>query len=117
MEDETVQGNQNGSLTWERVVSSALKQAARHDHALRACLAELGGYGEPNSDLTEETRRRAARHADRAISLTRTAIRLNRDPLAEAFLAALLERHERAALRVEQQGDAPVETSSFTLAG
>jgi hypothetical protein len=116
MEDETSQQNQNGSLSRERVVSSALKQAARHEHAAWACLAELGGYDAPKSDLTEQTRRRAARHADRAISLTRTAIRMNRDPLAEAFLAALLERHERTALLVEQ-GDTPIETTAFSLAG
>ena len=116
MDENTNQQESGGTLTPERVAASALKQAARHEHALKACLAELGGHDAPNIDLAEATRRRAARHAERAISLTRTAIRLNRDPLAGAFLAALLERHERAALQVEQ-GDVTVETSSFSLAG
>jgi hypothetical protein len=89
-------------LTPERVAAGALQQAARHEHALRACLAELSGSDEPSSEFAESTRRRASRHAERAIGLTRTAIRLNRDPLAGAFLAALLERHERNALRVQE---------------
>ena len=102
MDEDTIQQQTGARLTWERVVSSAITQAARHERALQACLAELGGTDAPKSDLAEATRRRAARHVERALSLTRTAIRLNRDPLAEAFLAALLERHERDALRVEQ---------------
>ena len=88
-------------LTPERVAAGAIQQAARHEHALRACVAELGGIDEPSGELAASIRRRASRHAERAIGLTRTAIRLNRDPLAEAFLAALLERHERSALRVQ----------------
>ena len=91
-----------GRLTAERVVAGALRQAARHERALRACLAELRGIDEPSGELASSTRRRASRHAERAIGLTRTAIRLNRDPLAEAFLAALLERHERSALCVQE---------------
>lgn len=116
MDEDTVQQSAGSSLTWERVASSAIKQAARHERALQACLAELDGADLPKSDLAEATRRRAARHAERALSLTRTAIRLNRDPLAEAFLASLLERHERNALRVEEV-ETPVEASSFSLAG
>jgi hypothetical protein len=46
------------------------------------------------------------RHAERALGLTRTAIRVNRDPLAETFFAALLERHERNALLVERASSA-----------
>lgn len=97
-------GNQvrTGALTSERVAASAIQQAARHERALQACLAELSGSDEPTSDLAEATRRRALRHAERAIGLTRTAIRVNRDPLAEAFFASLLERHERNALLVER---------------
>jgi hypothetical protein len=106
MHEETSPEMTTGTLTWERVVEGALKQAARHEHALRACLAELGGHDAPTSDLAESTRRRATRHAERAIGLTRTAIRLNRDPMADLFLTALLERHERAALLVEQLGAA-----------
>ena len=90
-----------GVLTPARVAASALQQAARHERALQACLAELDGIDEPDGHLAETTRRRASRHAERALGLTRTAIRLNRDPLAEAFLAALLERHERNALRAQ----------------
>ena len=95
------------ALTWQKVVAGALKQAARHEHALGACLAELGGYDAPTSDLSDSTRRRATRHAERAIGLVRTAIRMNRDSLAEVFLAALLERHERNAMLIERMGGAP----------
>lgn len=102
MEESSVNQMRTGALTPERVAASAIQQAARHERALQACLAELGGAEEPTSDLAEATRRRAKRHADRAIGLTRTAIRVNRDPLAEAFFAALLERHERNALLVER---------------
>ena len=102
MDDRSVDQVGTGALTPARVASSAIQQAARHERALQACLAELGGVDEPTSELAETTRRRAMRHAERAIGLTRTAIRVNRDPLAEAFLAALLERHERNALLVER---------------
>jgi hypothetical protein len=108
--------NDNDTLTWEKVVSGALKQAARHEHALQACLAELGGYDAPTSDLSDSTRRRATRHADRAIGLVRTAIRLNRDPLAEAFLAALQERHERNAMLIERV-DSASELATLSIAG
>jgi hypothetical protein len=91
-----------GTLTPARVAESALQQAARHEHALLACLAELEGYDEPAADLIEATSRRAMRHAGRAVGLAKTAIRVNRDPLAEVLFAALLERYERHALRVEQ---------------
>src|SRR5262245_49689553 len=53
MNEETGSDMTTGTLTWERVVEGALKQAARHEHALRACLAELGGYDAPTSDLAE----------------------------------------------------------------
>jgi hypothetical protein len=116
MNHETSQEMTTGMLTWERVVDGALKQAARHERALRACLAELGGYDAPTSDLADSTRLRAIRHAERAISLTRTAIRLNRDSMADLFLAALLERHERAALLVQDLG-ASAERSELSIAG
>ena len=96
-----------GALTPERVAASAIQQAARHERALRACLTELDGVDEPTSELADSTGRRAKRHAERALSLTRTAIRVNRDPLAEAFFASLLERHERNALRVERMTASP----------
>ena len=88
-----------GALTPERVAASAIQQAARHERALQSCLAELGGVDAPTSDLAETARRRAMRHAERAIGLARTAIRVNRDPLAEAVLrvAAGAPRAERAA--------------------
>jgi hypothetical protein len=89
-------------LTPERVAAGAIQQAARHERALRACLAELRGIDEPSGELAASIRRRSSRHAERAIGRTRTAIRLNRDPLAEAFLAALLERHERNALCAQE---------------
>src|SRR4051794_24751711 len=59
MNHETSQEMTTGMLTWERVVDGALKQAARHERALRACLAELGGYDAPTSDLADSTRLRA----------------------------------------------------------
>ena len=90
------------ALTPERVAASAIQQAARHERALQACLAELGGVDEPAVDLADSTWRRATRHAERAVGLARTAVRVNRDPLAEAFFAALLKRHERNALRVQR---------------
>jgi hypothetical protein len=104
------------SLTPERVAASAIEQAARHERALRSCLAELNGVDAPASELAESTRRRAMRHAERAISLTRTAIRVSRDPLAEPFFAALLERHERNALLVERMS-AATEEASLPVAG
>ena len=102
MEEMLGQQTRMGALTPERVAASAIQQAARHGRALQSCLAELSGVDAPTSDLAETARRRAMRHAERAIGLTRTAIRVNRDPLAEAFLASLLERHERNALLVER---------------
>jgi LmbE family N-acetylglucosaminyl deacetylase len=116
MDQDTSSQTSGGTLTWERVVAGAIKQAARHEHALQACLAELGGRDEPMSDLADATRRRAMRHAERALGLTRTAIRLNRDPLSEPFLAALLERHERAAMQVERMLPAE-EERALSIAG
>jgi len=101
--DETLgQQARTGALTPERVAASAIQQAARHERALQACLAELGGVDVPTRDLAEMARRRAMRHAERAIGLARTAVRVNRDPLAEPIFASLLERHERNALLVER---------------
>ena len=40
-----------GALTPERVAASAIQQATRHERALQACLAELGGVDEPTRDL------------------------------------------------------------------
>lgn len=96
-----------GVLTPERVAESAIHQAARHERALQACLAELGGVDEPTSDLADSTRRRAKRHADRAIGLIRTAIRMNRDPHTDTLFASLLERHEGNALLVERMRTMP----------
>lgn len=106
MEDETTIQTGTNALTPERVATSAIQQAARHERALRACLTELDGRDAPDDDLTEATRARALRHANRAISLAKTAIRVNRDPLAGAFFAALLERHERNAMLVTRTGTA-----------
>ncbi len=100
-----------GALTPERVAASAIQQAARHERALLACLAELGGVDEPTCDLADSTRRRAMRHAERAVGLARTAVRVNRDSLAEPFFASLLERHERTALLVERMASTPVGTA------
>jgi hypothetical protein len=104
-----------GALTPERVAASAIQQATRHERALHACLAELYGVDAPTSDLAETARRRAMRHAERAIGLVRTAIRVNRDPLAEPFFASLLERHERNALLVEQM--VPTTNAALYVAG
>jgi hypothetical protein len=102
MDELTGKTPEGARLTPERVVAGALEQAARHEHALRACLAELRGIDDPSGELVASIRRRAGRHGERAVGLIRTAIRLNRDPLAEAFLAALLERHERNALCAQE---------------
>jgi hypothetical protein len=108
MDDMVGQQTRTGALTPERVAASAIQQAARHERALQACLAELDGVDAPTSELAETARRRAMRHAERAIGLARTAIRVNCDPLAEAFFASLLERHERNALLVEQTAPSTV---------
>ena len=63
MNEQEIQQSASGALTWETVVGGALKQAARHEHALQACMAELGGYDAPTSDLSDSTRRRATRRA------------------------------------------------------
>lgn len=91
-------------LSAARVATAAVQQAARHERALLACLSELAGYDTPGDELVQAVRRRATRHAGRAVGLVRTAIRINpdHDPLAEATFAALLERHERNALLVER---------------
>jgi hypothetical protein len=116
MEDETTTQTGNSALTPERVATSAIQQAARHERALRACLAELDGRDAPNDDLSDATRQRALRHAHRAISLAKTAIRVNRDPLAGAFFAALLERHERNAMLVAR-AEMSVAGDSLPIAG
>ncbi|MGE3912981.1 MAG: hypothetical protein AB7K36_26725 [Chloroflexota bacterium] len=87
-------------LSAARVAASAIHQAARHELALQACLAELEGGDTPADDLLASVRSRAQRHAGRATGLVQTAIRLNPDPETEVFYAALLERHERNAMRV-----------------
>ena len=92
----------HAALTRGRVVASATKQAARHECAVAACLGELDGSGGPLPALVTMTRRRAIRHLDRATGLTRTAMRLNPDPVAAAFIAARLESQERLALRVQR---------------
>ena len=106
MDEMLGQQTRTSALTPERVAASAIQQAARHERALQACLAELGGVDAPTSDLADTARRRAMRHAERAIGLARTAVRVNRDPVAEAFFASLLERHERNALLVERMAPA-----------
>jgi hypothetical protein len=104
MQDEQTSERAPSRLwTPARVAASAIQQAARHERALLACLAELDGVGAPPRELADATFRRAARHAGRAISLARTAIRLNRDPRVDAIFAAVLERHERNALVVERR--------------
>ena len=111
-------GNQvrTNALTPERVAASAIQQAARHERALIACLAELDGVDAPSREFAESVQRRARRHAERAIGLTRPAIRVNRDPLAETFFAALLERHERNALRVARSATGAV-SEALSAAG
>ena len=98
--DESAEAAGSDGLTRARVAQGALRQAARHERALRACLAELNGRGAPSGALTLTVVRRARRHADRAFGLAKMAARLNRDPLVAAPLAAALERHERDVMRV-----------------
>lgn len=87
-------------LTRAKVAAGALRQAARHERALWACLAELDGRGAPTGPVTRAMVGRARRHADRACGLARIAARLNRDPLAAPAIAAAVERHERHLLLV-----------------
>ena len=98
--DRSADAGMNEGLTRARVAEGALRQAARHQRALHACLAELDGHGAPAGTLTLALMRRARRHADRACGLAGVAARLNRDPL---------ERHERDRMRVSEWGhrDAP----------
>ncbi len=95
------EGSDARALSWARVADSALRQAARHEKALDACLTELSGRGEPTPAATVAVLGRARHHASRAIGLAATAVRINRDPSAGAMLAAALEHHERGLHRVE----------------
>lgn len=104
--DRSADAGMNDGLTRARVAEGALRQAARHERALHACLAELHGHGAPAGQLTVAMVRRARRHADRAHGLARIAVRLNRDPLAAPALAAALERHDRNLMLVAQWGAA-----------
>ena len=104
--ERSADAGMNDGLTRARVAEGALRQAARHERALRACLAELDGYGAPTGSVTLAMVRRARRHADRALGLARIAVRLNCDPLAAPPLAAALERHERDLMLVARW-DAP----------
>jgi hypothetical protein len=97
-----------GTLSWARVADSALRQAARHEKALTACLSELSGRGEPTADAVNAVLSRARHHATRATGLAATAVRINRDPGAGALLAAALEHHERGVLLVEAVRSASV---------
>jgi len=102
MSDDQRQPQHQVMLTPGRVVASALRQASRHERALLACLSELDGTTEPAPGLIRMTKRRTQRHLERAAGLIRTAMRLNSDSTSDAFIAAMLERHERLALRVER---------------
>jgi hypothetical protein len=102
-----VTGGEN--LTRARVAEGALRQAARHEWALRTCLAELDGRGSPSDPRVAALLARAARHALRARGLARTAARLNRDPREAAAIAAVVERCERAELLVARWGTPAVE--------
>lgn len=103
-------------LSAARVTAAAVQQAERHERALLSCLSELSGAGRPADELVAAVRRRATRHAGRAIGLLHTAIRLNPDPQAEAALAAVLERHERNALLAERWTPCAAGPSGYLLA-
>ena len=102
MEDQVDQRTATATLTPARVAASAMQQAARHERALQACLAELTGNDLPTPDIAVSVRARALRHANRAVNLAKTAIRIDRGSPTDAFFAALLERYERNALLVER---------------
>jgi hypothetical protein len=104
--DRSADDGMNDGMTRARVAEGALRQAARHERALHACLAELHGNGAPAGPLTVAMVHRARRHADRAHGLARIAVRLNRDPLAAPSLAAALERHDRNLMLVAERGAA-----------
>ena len=98
-----------------KVAEGAMRQASRHERALRACLAELVGHGAPTDPMQSAMLARARRHADRAYGLAGVAIRLNRDPLAAPALAAALERLERDLMGLRgwgTDGSAPAADAS-----
>ena len=116
--DRSADAGMNDGLTRARVAEGALRQAARHERALRACLAELDGYGAPTGALTLAMVRHARRHAGKAYGLAQFAARINRDPLAAPALAAAVERHERGVMHVSgwDAADAPLADPATTEA-
>ena len=95
-----------------RVIRGALRQIARHEHAIEACLGELCGSERPTSSQVTCILRRAGRHVERAHGLATMAARINRDPNAAAGLAAVVERQERAAMRAQGWSEASAEALS-----
>ncbi len=95
-----------GSSTRDRLVHAALREAARHEAAIRACLAELDGWDDAAVELRGTLYRRAIHHLERTRSLVTLAARMNRDSGNLSMLAATKERQERAALLLREHARA-----------
>ncbi len=112
MGDRTLSNAADEAASRVRVTRGALRQIARHEHAIDACLSELAGREGPSASQITFILRRAGRHVERAHGLATMAARINRDPNAAAGLAAVVERQERAALRVQRWSETLVEAPS-----
>ena len=112
MGDQSLSNAADEAASRARVIRGALRQIARHEHAIEACLSELGGAVRPTSSQVTFVLRRAGRHVERAHGLATMAARINRDPNAAAGLAAVVERQERAALRVQGWSEVSAEALS-----
>jgi len=96
-----------GRMARVRVVEAALRQAARHERALFACLGEIGDARAPAHDpAAADYLRWARRHANRALGLARVGARLNADPSMAAPLAATVERCERHLMAISARATA-----------
>ncbi|MFN8521836.1 MAG: hypothetical protein U0821_01880 [Chloroflexota bacterium] len=101
MNEQLVWNRADEIATRRRVAHGALRQAARHEHAVEACLGELGGYDAPTMGLVASVLRRVRRHADRAEGLAQMASRINRDPEFAPVLVEALHRQRGLRARIE----------------
>lgn len=108
MGDRPVGNAADEAASRARVARGALRQIGRHEHAIEACLSELRGRDEPTASQISSVLGRARHHAERARGLAAVAARINRDPNAAAALAAVIERQERVAMRVQRWPEAAV---------
>lgn len=112
MGDRSLSNTADEAASRARVVRGALRQIARHEQAIEACLSELGGRDRPTASQITFVLGRAVHHVERAHGLATMAGRINRDSNAAAGLAAVVERQERTALRVRCWSDPSAEALS-----